>query len=219
MKVRPALIAAALASGAVLAADPPSKADLARGQQIATQGLPDKNLPACASCHGADGNSTGPANPKLASQIPEYLAKQLLNFKPGKGNAPAARPNNVMAAFAAPLSDDDVRNVSAFYSAQALKPEKARNKDTIELGQRIWRAGIADKSVPACAGCHGPTGAGNPAQYPQLAGQFADYTEAQLKAFRSGERANDPNRMMRMTAARLSDAEIKAVADFIAGLR
>jgi cytochrome c553 len=219
MKVRPALIAAALASGSVLAADPPPKADVAKGQQIATQGIPDKNLPACATCHGPDGNSIGPANPKLAGQIPEYLAKQLLNFKPGKDNKPAARPNNVMAGFAAPLSFDDVRNVSAYYSAQTLKPETAKNKDTIELGQRIWRAGIADKSVPACAGCHGPAGAGNPAQYPQLAGQYAEYTEAQLKAFRSGERANDPNRMMRLTASRMSDSEIKAVADYIAGLR
>ena len=211
MKVRPALIAATLASGSVLAADPLPKADVARGQQIATQ--------VCAACHGPDGNSIGPANPKLAGQIPEYLAKQLLNFKPGRDNTPAARPNNVMAAFAVPLSHDDVRNVSAYYSAQTLKPEKAKDMKTLELGQKIWRAGIADKNVPACAGCHGPAGVGNPAQYPHLAGQYADYTEAQLKAFRSGERANDPNRMMRLTASRMSDSEIKAVADYIAGLR
>ena len=211
MKVRPALIAATLASGSVLAADPLPKADVARGQQIATL--------VCAACHGPDGNSIGPANPKLAGQIPEYLAKQLLNFKPGPDNKPAARPNPVMATFAAPLSADDVRNVSAFYSTKTLKPEKARDVKTITLGERIWRAGIADKNVPACAGCHGPAGAGNPAQYPQLWGQFAEYTEAQLKAFRSGERSNDPNRMMRLTASRLSDQEIKAVADYIAGLR
>lgn len=219
MKFRPALIAATLASGGVLAADPLPQADLARGQQIATQGIPDKNLPACATCHGPDGNSIAPANPKVAGQFPEYLAKQLLNFKPGADNKPATRPSSVMAVFAAPLSLDDVRNVSAYYSAQALKPEQAKNKDTIELGQKIWRAGIADKSVPACAGCHGPAGAGNPVQYPHLAGQYAEYIEAQLNAFRSGQRANDPNRMMRLTASRMSDLEIKAVADYIAGLR
>jgi cytochrome c553 len=112
-----------------------------------------------------------------------------------------------------------MRSVAAFYAGQKLIPEKATDKNTIELGQRIFRGGIAEKNVPACAGCHGPTGAGMPAQYPLLGGQYAEYIEAQLKAFRSGERANDPNRMMRMTAARLSDVEIKAVANFIAGLR
>ena len=211
MKLLPALIAASLAAGTALAADPLPKADLAKGQKIATE--------VCAACHGADGNSIGPTNPKLAAQIPEYLAKQLANFRPGKDNKPAERPNNIMAGFAATLSPEDMRNVAAFYAGQKLIPEKAVDKNTIELGQRIFRGGIAEKSVPACAGCHGPTGTGIPAQYPLLGGQFAEYIEAQLKAFRSGERANDPNRMMRMTAARLSDAEIKAVANYIAGLR
>jgi cytochrome c553 len=211
MTLLPALIAASLAAGTALAADPLPKADLAKGQKIATE--------VCAACHGADGNSIGPANPKLAAQIPEYLAKQLANFRPGKDNKPAERPNNIMAGFAATLSPEDMRNVAAFYAGQKLIPEKAVDKSTIELGQRIFRGGIAEKSVPACAGCHGPTGTGIPAQYPLLGGQYAEYIEAQLKAFRSGERANDPNRMMRMTAARLSDAEIKAVANFIAGLR
>jgi cytochrome c553 len=211
MKHLPALIAATFAAGTAFAADPLPKADSAKGQKIATE--------VCAACHGPDGNSIGPANPKLAGQIPEYLAKQLANFRPGKDNKPAERPNNVMAGFAATLSPDDMRNLAAFYAGQKLVPEKALDKSTIELGQRIFRGGIAEKSVPACAGCHGPTGAGVPAQYPLLGGQYAEYVEAQLKAFRSGERANDPNRMMRMTAARLSDAEIKAVANFIAGLR
>lgn len=202
---------AAVTAGAALAADPLPKVDLAKGQKIASE--------VCAACHGADGNSIGPANPKLAGQIPEYLAKQLANFRPGKDNKPAERPNNIMAGFAATLSPDDMRNIAAFYAGQKLIPEKAHDKNTIELGQRIFRAGIAEKSVPACAGCHGPTGAGIPAQYPLLGGQYAEYIEAQLRAFRSGERANDPNRMMRMTAARLSDAEIKAVANYIAGLR
>ncbi len=210
MTFRPTLIIAAFASGAVLAAEPPPKGDAAKGREVASQ--------VCAACHGPDGNSIGPDNPKLAGQIPEYLAKQLANFKPGK-DSKAERANAIMAGFAATLSPEQMRDVSAFYASQKLIPEKARNKSTIELGQKIFRAGIAEKNVPACAGCHGPTGTGIPAQYPLLGGQYAQYVEAQLKAFRSGERANDPNRMMRTTAARLSDAEIKAVADYIAGLR
>lgn len=219
MTFRPTLIAAALASGAVLAAEPPPKGDVAKGQAVAMQGIAAKGVPACATCHGPDGNSIGPANPKLAGQFPEYMTKQLMNFTAGKDNKPAERPNPVMGAFAVALSPEQMRDVSAFYASQKLVPEKARNKSTIELGQKIFRAGIADKNVPACAGCHGPAGAGVPIQYPVLGGQYAEYIEAQLKAFRSGERANDPNRMMRTTASRLSDLEIKAVADYIAGLR
>jgi cytochrome c553 len=218
MPFRPTLIAAALASGAVFAAEP-TPGDVAKGQLVVTQGIAAKGVPACATCHGPDGNSIGPANPKLAGQFPEYMTKQLMNFTPGKDNKPAERPNPVMSGFAAALTPDQMRDVSAFYASQKLIPEKARNKSTIELGQKIFRAGIADKSVPACAGCHGPAGAGAPIQYPVLAGQYAEYIEAQLKAFRSGERANDLNRMMRTTASRLSDLEIKAVADYIAGLR
>ncbi len=219
MTFRPTLIAVALASGAVLAAEPPPKGDAAKGQLVATQGIAAKGVPACATCHGPDGNSIDAANPKLAGQFPEYMTKQLMNFTPGKDNKPAERPNPVMGAFAAGLSLEQMRDVSAFYASQKLIPERARNKSTIELGQQIFRAGIADKNVPACAGCHGPAGAGVPIQFPVLGGQFAPYIEAQLKAFRSGERANDPNRMMRTTASRLSDLEIKAVADYIAGLR
>jgi cytochrome c553 len=211
MKLRCALILAALVGSNALAAQPLPKADAAKGQQIATQ--------VCAACHGTDGNSPAPANPKLAAQIPEYLAKQLANFKPGAGGRPAERGNAIMAGFAAALSPDDMRNLAAFYSAQRLQPDKARNKDTIEIGQRIYRGGIAERGVPACAGCHGPRGEGVPAQFPALGGQFADYLDAQLKAFRAGARANDPNRMMRMTAAKLTDAEMKAVSDYIAGLR
>jgi len=192
------------------AAVPAVAGDAAAGKEKSTT---------CAACHGPDGNSIGPATPKLAGQIPEYVAKQLANFRPGAGNKPAERPNNIMAGFAATLSPEDMRSVAAFYAGQKLIPEKATDTNTIELGQRIFRGGIAEKSVPACAGCHGPTGAGIPAQYPLLGGQYAEYIEAQLKAFRNGERANDPNRMMRMIAARLSDAEIKAVANYIAGLR
>jgi cytochrome c553 len=211
MKLRCALLVAAVASGNALAAQPLPKADAAKGQTIATQ--------VCAACHGTDGNSVAPANPKLAGQIPDYLVKQLANFRPAAAGKPAERNSAVMAGFAATLSPDDMRNVAAYYSAQPLKPEKARNRDTIELGQKIYRAGIAEKGVAACAGCHGARGEGVPAQYPAIAGQFADYVDAQLKAFRTGERANDPNKMMRMTAAKMTDAETKAVADYIAGLR
>jgi cytochrome c553 len=211
MKLRCALIAAALTSGTALAAQPLPKADAAKGQQIATQ--------VCAACHGADGNSIAPVNPKLAAQIPEYLAKQLANFKPAAAGKPAERNNAIMVGFAAALSPEDMRNVAAYYAAQRLQPEKARNKDTIELGQKIFRAGIAEKGIAACAGCHGPRGEGVPGQFPALAGQYAEYLHAQLMAFQSGARANDPNKMMRTTAAKLSDAEMKAVTDYIAGLR
>lgn len=211
MKLRCALIVAAFSSGAAFAAEPLPTGDAAKGQNIAGQ--------VCATCHGQDGNSVAPVNPKLAGQIPDYLAKQLANFKPAATGKPAERASAVMAGFAATLSPDDMRNVAVFYSSQTLKPEKARNKDTVELGQKIYRAGIAEKGVAACGACHGPKGEGVPALFPALGGQFADYIDTQLKAFRSGERANDPNKMMRMTAAKMTDAEIKAVADYIAGLR
>jgi cytochrome c553 len=182
--------------------------DAAKGQQIVSQ--------VCGSCHGPDGNGTSPTYPKLAAQHPEYLIKQLHNFR-AEGGKPAQRANAVMLAFATQLSDDDVRNVAAYFSGQKLKPAAAKNKDTVALGQKIYRGGIAEKGVPACAACHGPSGAGIPAQYPRLAGQYADYTEAQLVAFRQGARGNSVQMMQ--IAARLSDAEMKAVADYVAGLR
>ena len=208
MKRALALAALLLCVQTVAAAEPP-KADLVKGQAIATQ--------VCAACHGADGNSPAPVNPKLAGQIPEYLHKQLNNFKPVNGKAERASP--VMMGFASTLSAEDMRNVSAYYASQAAKPGAARNKDTVTLGQKLWRGGDVARGVPACSSCHGATGAGIPVQYPRLAGQHAEYTEAQLKAFRTGERANDANRMMRAVAAKLNDAEIKAVADYIAGLK
>jgi cytochrome c553 len=115
------------------------------------------------------------------------------------------------------LSDEDMRNVAAFYAGKQAKPGAARSKDMVELGERIYRGGLADRQVPACAGCHSPNGAGIPAQYPRLSGQHADYTQAQLVAFRGGERANSSQ--MTDIAARLNDREIKAVSDYIAGLR
>lgn len=186
-----------------------AKADLAKGQQVYAQ--------VCAACHGADGNSTIGANPKLAGQHADYLIKQLVEYTVKPGAQKAVRENNVMAGFAAALSDADRRNVAAFLAAQKPQPGVARNRDTLAQGQRIYRAGIADKAVPACSGCHSPNGAGIPSQYPRLAGQHAEYTEGQLKAFRDGVRRN--NATMSQIAARLSDAEIKALADYIAGLR
>lgn len=185
------------------------KADPAKGEQIATQ--------VCAACHGPDGNSTAPVNPKLAAQHPAYLQKQLADFKVTDGAKAAARPSPVMGAFAAPLTDQDMLNLSAFYSAKQFKPSAAKNKELVVLGRDLYRGGIAEKGVPSCAGCHGPTGAGIPSQYPRLGGQFAEYTETQLVAFRSGGRGN--NAAMTTIAARLSDREIKALSDYIAGLR
>ncbi len=164
----------------------------------------------CAACHTNDGSRGSPANPILQGQHPEYLVKQLTEFKSGK------RQNAVMSGMVAALSEDDMKNVAAFYAGKQAKPGFAKNKATVELGEKIYRGGIADRSIPACAGCHSPSGAGIPAQYPRLAGQHADYTEAQLVAFRSGARNNSVP--MTGVAAKLNDREIKAVADYIAGL-
>src|SRR5690348_17160406 len=139
----------------------------------------------CAACHGADGNSVAPANPKLAGQFAEYLQKQLRDFMPQKGKKPA-RESAVMNGMVANLSDTDVQVLASYFSAQALKPAAAANKDLASQGQKLWRGGDAAKGVPACAGCHGPAGAGIPAQFPRLGGQYAEYVAAQLQAFRSG---------------------------------
>ena len=198
-------LVATLAAGAVMAAETavPAKPDLAKGQEKATQ--------VCVACHTADGSRGSPANPILQGQHADYLAKQLTEFKAG------TRANAVMSGMAAALTEDDIKNLSAFYASKQAKPGFAKSKDSVALGERIYRGGIAAKQVPACAGCHSPTGAGIPAQYPRLAGQHADYAEAQLNGFRAGQRANGP--MMTTIAARLSDREIKAVTDYTAGLR
>lgn len=203
-----ALLFTAQASSAQTAQKPAP--DLAKAKQTAEQ--------VCGACHGADGNSAISANPKLAAQHAAYLEKQLINFKPANGK-PAERNNAVMAGMVAALTPEDMKALAIYFSQQKLKPEVAKNKATVEFGQKIWRSGDPSKGIPACAGCHGPAGAGLPAQYPRLAGQFAEYTEAQLKAFRDGVRANDPNSMMRAIAVRMTDPEIKAVSDYIAGLR
>ena len=200
------LLVAASASFAAEEAKPaaaaPAKPDLAKGQTTATN--------VCAACHTSDGSRGSPANPIIQGQHPEYLTKQLTEFKSGK------RANPIMQGMAAALSEADMKNVAAFYSGKQPKPGFAKNKDQVALGEKIYRGGIADRMVPACAGCHGPSGAGIPAQYPRLSGQHADYTAAQLNAFRSGARANSAQ--MTGVAAKMNDKEIKAVSDYIAGL-
>ena len=207
MKSIATLMLAAAALAPAFAADAPAQApaqpDLAKGQAIATQ--------VCAACHAVDGSRGSPANPILAGQHPEYIVKQLTEFKSGK------RKNPVMQGFASALSEADMKNVAAFYASKQAKPGFAKDKTLVTLGERIYRGGIADKQVPACAGCHSPTGAGIPSQYPRLSDQHAEYTEAQLVAFRGG--ARDNNAQMTAIAAKMSDREVKAVADYIAGLR
>jgi cytochrome c553 len=165
----------------------------------------------CAACHGADGNSGTPVNPKLAQQHPEYLVKQLQEFKSG------VRKNAIMQGFASQLSDADMKNIAFWAATQKSKPGFAKDKELVALGERIYRGGLADRQIAACAGCHSPNGAGNPVQYPRLGGQHADYTAAQLTGFRDGVRKN--NLQMTQVASKLNDREILALADYIAGLR
>ena len=165
----------------------------------------------CAACHTNDGSRGVAANPIIQGQHPDYLVKQLTEFKAGK------RENPVMKAMAAPLSEADMRNVAAFYASKQPKPGFAKDKNLVAHGEKIYRGGIAARAIPACSGCHGPSGAGIPAQYPRLAGQHEEYVAAQLTAFRSGARHNNP--VMTAVAAKLNDGDIKAVADYVAGLR
>lgn len=204
------LTAAALASSLVSAfaaeekpaAPMAAKPDLVKGEASFTA--------VCAACHGADGNSGIAANPKLSQQHPQYLMKQLQEFKSGKRN------NAIMKGFATTLSDDDMRNIAYWVTSKPIKPGFAKDKELVALGERIYRGGIADRQIAACAGCHSPNGAGIPAQYPRLGGQHAEYVATQLTTFRDGIRKNSIQ--MTMVAAKLNDREIKAVADYIAGL-
>lgn len=210
MIARISILTLALAVPTAFAQTAAPQPDLARAKQTAET--------VCAACHGVDGNPAAASFPKLAGQQESYLLKQLHNFK-AVDNKPADRVNNVMAPMVAPLSDDDMRGLARYFSQQTQKPDVAKNVKTIELGQKLWRAGNPETGVPACSGCHGPSGLGIPGEFPRLSGQFSDYIEAQLKSFRAGDRANDPNSMMRGFATRLTDPEIKAVADYAAGLR
>jgi cytochrome c553 len=199
------LLIGAFAGASAGAAEPAAaaKPDLAKGEAISTS--------VCVACHANDGSRGSPANPILQGQHPEYLVKQLTEFKAGKRNNP------IMRGIAAALSPEDMKNVAAFYATKQAKPGFAKNKETVQLGEKIYRGGIADRNVPACAGCHSPTGSGIPSQYPRLAGQHADYAEAQLVAFRAQARTNSAP--MVGIAAKMNDREIKAVADYVAGLR
>jgi len=208
------LVAALLAASAMpsLANTPapatPAKAAAAKPDLAAGEA---RFAAVCAACHGADGNSGSPAYPKLAGQHPEYLAKQLAEYKSGK------RANAIMQGMASGLEATDMKNIAAWASSQKPKAGFAKDKELVSLGERIWRGGIADRNIAACAGCHSPNGAGIPAQYPRMAGQHSDYTIAQLTAFREGVRKNSIQ--MTQVAAKLNDREIRAVADYVAGLR
>ena len=189
----------------------PTAADPAKGSTLYSNGDASRGVLACVACHGAAGNSTITQNPKLAGQHAAYLQKQLHEFKgPTRNNA-------VMTGIAKALGEDDVRNIAAYLEQQKPAPGAARNKNTVDLGKKIYRAGIAEKNVPACAACHGPNGAGIPAQYARIAGQHQDYTVAQLTNFRTGSRTNSAQ--MTAIGKRMSDEEMQAVADYIAGLR
>lgn len=185
------------------------RGDAAKGKEIA--------MTVCIACHGPDGNSPTAANPKLAGQHAGYLFKQMKNFKAGP-DGKSERVNAIMNGMIAAYSEEQMQDLAAYFASQKQSGGAAKNRETLELGKKLYRAGDAGKGLPACAACHGPTGAGLPVQYPRIAGQFQEYTEAQLKAFRNSERANDPNKMMQMVAIKMTDAEIRAVADYIAGL-
>lgn len=202
------LMVAALAAPALpaLAADPapaPAAPDLVKGAATFST--------VCVACHAADGNAPASINPKLAQQHPEYLVKQLQEFKSGKRASP------LMAGFASMLSDADMLNVAGWAASNKITPGVVTNKAIVALGERIYRGGIPDRNIAACVGCHSPSGAGMPSQYPRLAGQHADYTAAQLLQFRDGVRLNSPQ--MTGVVAKMNDREIKAVAEYIAGLR
>lgn len=216
MKLLARLLTATLLAVPALASyaqQQPAKPDLVAGEARYTA--------LCVACHGADGNSGAPVNPKLAQQHPEYIVKQLKEFKSGK------RPNAIMQGFASQLSDADMVNIAAFLANQKNKPGFAKDKQMVALGERIYRGGIAERQIAACAGCHSPNGSGIPAQYPRLSGQHAEYTAAQLAKFRTawndktakGDSTRPNNVQMMQIASRMNDVEIRAVSDYIAGLR
>jgi cytochrome c553 len=185
------------------------KADAAAGETLYSAGDATRGVIACITCHGPKGQSAAGTWPKLAAQHSAYVAKQLKNYKDG------TRANPIMMGMAAALTDQDMNNIAAFLVKQAPSPGVAQDKDTIELGKSIYRGGIAAKGVPACAACHSPNGAGIPNQYPRMGGQWAEYSNAQLMLFREGTRKNI---QMNMIATKLSDNEMKAVSDYMAGL-
>jgi len=211
--VKSLFVAMLAVSSIAYAAEPkaPAKPDAAKGEMLFGSGDSARNIPACIACHGAAGASTIAQNPKLAAQHEAYIYKQLGDFKTPQ------RQNPVMSPIAKSLTESDMRNVAAYLSQTAPSQGAATNKATVQLGKDIFRAGIAEKKVPACAACHGPAGHGIPGQFPRLAGQHQEYLRTQLMAFRSGARKNSPQ--MEAIAKRMSDDEIQAVADYMAGLK
>ena len=202
-----AAVVATPLSPAVAANAPADRPDPAKGKKIAAE--------VCAPCHNADGNSVISTNPRLAGQGADYLVKQLTDLAKPPGDK-TGRENAVMSGFAGTLSPEDRLNLAAWFSSQAPAAEPPGEVKDLDLGQRLYKAGLPEKAVPACAGCHGPTGAGLPARYPRIGGQHSDYIEAQLRGFREGSRRN--NEAMYQIAFRLSDPEIKALADYVSGL-
>ncbi len=168
----------------------------------------------CMACHGMDGNSANPEWPALAGQHSSYIIKQLKHFKAGE------RQNALMAPMAMILADQDMEDLAAYFSSQKRLATGETEPSKLQLGQKIYRAGIASKGVPACSGCHGPSGAGiSGAAFPRIGGQHAVYSAIQLRNYRTGARATDPNSMMRTITSRLTDEEIDAVASYLQGMR
>ena len=207
-------LAVALCSALVTAQASEQKsvaADPAKGAALYSGGDPARGITACIACHGAEGNSAIPQNPKLGGQHAAYIKKQLHEFQgPDRNNA-------IMTMIAKAMTPEDIDNIAAYLSTQRATPGVAKVKETAELGRKIYRAGIAEKNVPACAGCHSPNGAGIPAQYPRIAGQHQDYSVTQLTNFRAGTRGNSAQMMA--ISKRLTDEEMKAVSDYVTGLR
>ena len=205
-----ALVPTAAALAATQAATS-AKPDLAKAQNIVKT--------VCAACHGPDGNSPTPANPSLAGMPAEYITAQLAHFKAG------IRANPIMLGMASTLAPEDMAALGVYFSQQKATGLAAKDAELVKIGQSLYRAGDQAKGIPACAACHGPNGAGIPKNYPRLAGQHGDYTYAQLKAFKSGERGADKDgkdvngRIMTAIAAKLTDQQMRALAEYTSGLR
>jgi cytochrome c553 len=204
-------VASTLPAAAALAQTPAGKPDLAKAESIVKE--------VCAACHGQDGNSATPVNPNLAGQHAEYITLQLTHFQAG------IRANPVMQGMAAPLKPEDMKALGIYFSQQKPKGLAAKDAALVTAGQKLYRGGDSSIGMPACAACHSPNGAGVPKNYPRLAGQYADYTYAQLKAFRTGERGADKEgkdtngKIMAAIAARMTETEMKALAEYTSGLR
>jgi cytochrome c553 len=204
----PAPMAPAAEAKAAAPAKP--KVDVAAGEALYNSGDATRGVVACITCHGPKGQSAVATWPKLSAQHAAYTAKQLKNFKEG------TRANAIMMGMSMPLNEQDMINIGTFLSQQAPSQGVAQTKEALDLGKSIYGGGIASKGVPACAGCHSPNGAGIPAQYPRQGGQWAEYSYNQLVGFREGTRKNSTQ--MTTIATKLSDQEMKAVSDYMAGL-